>query len=60
MAKKTYKGLSTRCIMLECAPLLATSNVKLKVKTNTENYEWVKKDDELTPLSSSISNSSFD
>ncbi|MBR1787823.1 MAG: hypothetical protein IJ762_01345 [Bacteroidaceae bacterium] len=36
--KKTYQGLTTTRIPIECQPLMQGSNVKIKAKT--KNKEW--------------------
>ena len=36
--KKTYQGLTTTRISIECQPLMQASNVKIKAKT--KNREW--------------------
>ena len=52
--KKKYDGLMTQRIAVESQPLMATSNAKIKVKTeNASTTPWVE-EDVSTPLSTSI------
>lgn len=48
--KQTYQGLSTKRLCVECEPILAQSNAKVRVKTGpTESaHEWVEEDRDLT------------
>lgn len=40
--KKTYQGLHTRRMVVECQPLMANSNQKIKAKTKNKN--WTEED----------------
>ena len=50
--KRTYTGLSTCRIAVECQPLMDASNTKIKVKTNvttnTAGEEWGYEEENLT------------